>query len=97
MTFILVYHGSGKPLPADQRMENRRLWDEWNSFLNEDYGIRTASGKVLHPDSVEDYKGSCRGASIIEAPSMDHALELARKCPILLYGGYVEILEEFQR
>lgn len=96
MTYILIYRAGNNPLTAEQKKENRQEWESWNAFLKENYGIRTSGGKVVSADSVEDYKGNFKGASIIEANSLDEAVEIAKKSPTVRYGGTVEVLEEFQ-
>ena len=95
MTYILIYRAGSIPLSEDQKKANRQVWDVWNTFLKETYGIRTSGGKSISSDKVEDYKGNFKGASIIEANSLTDAVEIAKKCPILAYGGKVEVLEEY--
>ena len=97
MTYIFIYRAGNTPLTEEQKKENRQVWDTWNTYLKETYGIRASSGKVVSTDKVEEYKGNFKGASIIEANSLDEAVEIAKKSPIIKYGGTVEVLEEFKR
>lgn len=96
MTYIFVYRAGPVPLSQDTQRESRDAWRAWNEFLNETYGIRTARGKTVSGDGVTDYQGNFKGASIIEAGSLDEAVEIARKSPTVRYGGTVEVFEEFQ-
>jgi hypothetical protein len=97
MTYIFIYRAGNMPLTEEQKKENRQVWDRWNAYLNENYGIRTWGGKIVSSESIEDYKGNIKGASIIEANSIEEAVEIAKKSPTVKYGGTVEVLEEFQR
>jgi hypothetical protein len=96
-SFIFIYRAGPDPVPADRVAENREAWREWNIALNEDYGIRTAGGKLVTPDGVRDYEGDVRGASMVEFESMDAALAVAKRSPNLAFGGTVEVLGEFVR
>lgn len=95
MTYIFLYRAHKIVLTEEQQKKNRQEWDSWNTYLKEAYGIRTAKGKVVSSEVVVDYKGNFKGASIIEAASLNEAVEIAKKCPILKYRGEVEVLEEF--
>lgn len=97
MTYIFIYRTGNTPLTKEEKKENRQVWDTWNSYLKETYGIRTSGRKVVSADNVEDYKGNFKGASIIEVNSLDEAVEIAKKSPTVKYGGIVEVHEEFQR
>lgn len=97
MTFIFLYRTKNLLLTEEQKKESRKVWDTWNSYLRETYGIRTANGKVVSKESVMDYDGDFKGASIIEASTFEEAVELAKKSPTVKYGGTVEVFEEFTR
>lgn len=57
------------------------------------------SGKVVRADNViadgpyTEIKESIAGYSIIKAESIEEAAELAKDCPILAFGGNVEVRE----
>lgn len=97
MTYIFLYRTENLLLTEEQKKESRQVWDTWNDYLKETYGIRTAMGKVVTSDSVVDYNGNFKGASIIETKSLAEAVEIAKKSPTVKYGGTVEVFEEFQR
>src|SRR5664279_725544 len=96
-SYIFIYRAGSDPIPADRVAENREAWRAWSIALQEDYGIRTAGGKVVTQAGVEDYSGDVRGASMVEFDSLDGALEVAAKSPNLAFGGSVEVLEEHLR
>ncbi|THG34555.1 hypothetical protein E6C70_09920 [Glaciibacter flavus] len=96
-SFIFIYHAGPDPVPADRVAENRAAWQKWNAELHEDYGIRTAGGKVVTANSTRDADGGIRGASMVEFDSMEAAVETAKGSPNLAFGGSVEVLEEHAR
>jgi hypothetical protein len=95
-SFIYIYRAGPDPVPADRIAENRQAWRDWNLILKEDYGIRTATGRIVTPDGVSDYSGDVRGASMVEFESLDAAVEFAKQSPNLAFGGSVDVLGEYQ-
>ena len=76
---------------------NRHAWRQWNIDLKEKYGIHTAGGQVVAANGVDEYQGDLRRSSMVDAQSLDAALEIARQCPNIRYGGSVVVLEEYER
>jgi hypothetical protein len=79
-------------------------WGQWMAGLAEkghisDRGVPLArSGKTVtgRGRSVTDgpyaeAKDIVGGFMLVEAPDLDHAVELSRQCPILETGGVVEV------
>jgi len=99
MKYLFVYYSGDRPLAAEEHQKNREAWHSWNANLHETYGIRTAAGaKVVASDkSVSDYTGGLRGVSIIDADSLDEAVEKAKMSPSVQFGGHVEVFAEFER
>jgi hypothetical protein len=95
--FVLVYVG-GEP-PEDQRDENMKDWGTWIQELQDKkvYVAGDAFGwtkKVVESDgSVSDYSGKSSGYSVIEAGSMDEAIEVAKSGPVGKYGGSTEVFD----
>jgi YCII-related domain-containing protein len=96
-SFIFIYRAGSDPVPADRVAENRAAWQSWNAALGEDYGIRTAGGKVVTAEGVTDSDGVVRGASMVEFASLDDAVRGAQGAPNLAFGGSVEVLQELER
>jgi uncharacterized protein YciI len=96
-SFIFIYRAGPEPVPADRVAENRAAWRAWNEALGEDYGIRTAGGRLVTAGGVTDADGVVRGASMVEFDSLEAAVEVAKRSPNLAFGGSVEVLEELQR
>jgi hypothetical protein len=80
--FLLLY--KGPPTPPTATHEG---WPEWFGNVGGalvDIGSPMANGVVLHPDgSTSEDADPLRGYSLIEAESMDEALELVRDHPLL--------------
>lgn len=96
-SFIFIYRAGPEAIPAERMAENRAAWQAWNAALSEDYGIRTASGKVVSSSGVAESDGVVRGASMVEFETIDAAIEMAKGAPIIAFGGSVEVLEELHR
>jgi hypothetical protein len=93
-SFIFIYRAGAQPIPSDRVAENRAAWREWNEALHEDYGIRTAVGKLVTSTGAIDSDGVVRGASMVEFDSLDAAVDVAKRSPNLAFGGSVEVLGE---
>lgn len=97
-SYIIIYRAGLDPIPEDKIQENRQAWRTWSINLREKYGIHTSQGNTISSDgTVSDYAGNFRGASMIEAESLEAAVEIAKKAPNLPYGGSVDVLEESSR
>jgi hypothetical protein len=96
-SFIFIYRAGPDPLPAERVAENRAAWQAWNAALGEEYGIRTAGGRLVSADGVMDADGVVRGASMVEFDSLDEAVRVAQGAPNLAFGGTVEVLQELER
>jgi hypothetical protein len=96
-SFIFIYRAGPDPIPSERMAENRAAWQAWNSALAEDYGIRTATGKVVTSTGVTEADGIVRGASMVEFESIEAATAMAKGAPILAFGGSVEVLAELYR
>jgi hypothetical protein len=96
-SFIFIYRAGPNPIPNDRIAENRAAWLAWNEALHEEYGIRTAGGKLVTSAGASESDGVVRGASMVEFDSLGEAVEVAKGAPNLAFGGSVEVLEEFTR
>ncbi len=97
MRFLFVYQGGD--VPADRAEEVGKKWYEWLSEVGEKIGFRIAvgTGKSVSANGVDAHKGNYTGISIVEANSLEGAVEMAKGCPGLADGGTVEVFEEFAR
>jgi len=97
--FIFTYHGGTKPDTPEAGKEGMKKWKEWAAGLGASLinpGTPVGITKVLTKDGVSEVPSvhPIAGFSIIEAESMDAALELLKDCPhIHMMGGTLEISE----
>lgn len=97
--YLLTYHGGKKPATPEERDEGMAEWKAWAASLESafvDPGTPVGVTKVLGQKGVSG-SGSphpVMGFSILEADSMDHALDMLKDCPHLKYNdGTIEVSE----
>jgi len=106
--FLLVFRSDLSNVPERSPEEMQAITKRWMDWIGSiaaqnklgDRGNRLfPAGKVLRPDNVvtdgpyTEIKESVGGYSIIKADSLEEAMGLAKGCPILSFGGTVEIRE----
>ena len=106
--FLLVFRNDEKGLPqgSPEEMQARmKKWMDWmGNFAAQnkliDRGNRLhADGKIVNPGNVItdgpyiEVKELIGGYTLIRAESLDEAAEMAKNCPILEFGGNVEVRE----
>jgi hypothetical protein len=90
-SYLFVYRAAQEYQPDPEAMS---AWQSWFSDISDNivdignpvYGNRRALGH----DGCETL---IRGYSVVSAPDVDVAAELAQGCPLLQRGGGVEIAE----
>ncbi len=98
--FLLTYHGEGG-MPETKEEQDRIMgaWSAWFGTLGGavvDGGNPVSAAKAISPDgSVMDATSAPTGYSIIQADSLDAAVELAKSCPVLAAGQVVLVSETF--
>lgn len=106
--FLLVFRTDYSNMPQRTAEEAQAITLRWMDWIKSiasqnklvDRGNRlNNSGRVLKPDDVvvngpyTDIKESIGGYTLIRAESYDEATALSKTCPILSFGGSVEIRE----
>ncbi|ETX00178.1 MAG: hypothetical protein ETSY2_39580 [Candidatus Entotheonella gemina] len=97
--FVLAYHGGGMPETEAEQAEVMAAWGAWFGGLGEavlDGGNPIAMTKTVASNgSVSDGGGvnPLSGYSLVQADSIDAAVEMAKGCPILASGGSVEVCQ----
>jgi hypothetical protein len=102
--FIFLLRTSTAPLPPEQIEERTQKWRAlitdlsekgflvaWQVFENKGVKITGPERTVVQHHPVIEYGESVGGAVTIEAASLDEAIELSKRCPVLDYGGSVEV------
>ena len=102
--YVLAYHSNsggpgGMPESEEEMAEVMKAWEGWFGTLGPnlvDGGNPIAFAKTINSDgSVSDGGGSnpLTGYSLIQADSIDAAIDLAKGCPVLQSDGNVEVAE----
>ncbi len=95
--FVFAYHGGKKPENAEEGAKNMAKWEAWIGGLGDavvNPGTPLGMSKTVSSGGVTDDGGSnpLSGFSIVNADSMDAALEMAKGCPFLEFGT-IEVAE----
>lgn len=104
--FLLVFRSDLSNVPQRSPEEMQALTKRWMDWVGGiaaqnklgDRGNRLMpEGKVVRPDNVvtdgpyTEIKESIGGYTLIKADSLEEAIGLAKGCPILSFGGNVEV------
>jgi len=99
--FIFIYHGGSTPQDPDEQQKVMAAWEGWLGGLGEaivDMGNPLGPSSTVHSSNVADDGGSnpASGYSLVQAGSIDQAIEMAKGCPILADNGSVEVAEAME-
>jgi hypothetical protein len=95
--FVFAYHGGRKPESPEEGAELMARWKAWLDGLGDavvNPGTPLGMSKTVSSSGVSDDGGSnpLAGFSIVNADSMDAALEMAKACPFVEMGT-IEVAE----
>lgn len=107
--YILFLRGTNEQLDGYSAEELQQLfekYDEWvDSFKNKDqlrtaqklidgvrHEVRVEDGKVVDGPFAET-KETIGGFFVVECATLKEAAEIAKRCPVLIHGGSVELRE----
>ena len=98
--FLLTYHGGHMPESPEEGAKVTAAWTSWFTELGGalvDGGNPVSSVKTIHANgSVTDGSSHpASGYSVIKADTLDHAVKLAKGCPVLAGGASLEVSETF--
>jgi hypothetical protein len=99
---LLAYHGGGMAETEEEQARVMAAWSTWYEDLGAsivDGGNPVGRAETVSSDgSVTDGGGPnpVTGYTIVQADSMERAVELAKGCPVLESGGSVEVGEIVQ-
>jgi hypothetical protein len=96
--YVLVYHGGGgMEATPEEQAKTMQVWTDWFGRLGGalvDGGNPATRTRRIGPDgSVSEDSGGPSGYSIIQADSIDQAVQLAKGSPVLTAGGSVQVVE----
>jgi len=95
--YVLAYHGGGASADSDRAAQQRNAFTDWIHELGNavvDPGTPLSHSKTVSSGGVFDTAESNRlsGFSVIQATSIEEAIEFARDCPFLQIGT-IELAE----
>ena len=97
--YLIVYFGGNPPETPEEGQKHFADYKQWLQSLGDSVVSAANPIKDTHtikPDgqSLEGGNSQMSGYTIIQADSMDKALELAASCPFLSIGGHLEVSEK---
>lgn len=97
LNYVFTYYGEPKFARPEEGAKYMARWRAWVGGLGDalvNPGTPLGKSKIVSSGGVSDGAGSKRltGFSIVEADSMDAALEMAKRCPHLEHGT-IEVAE----
>jgi hypothetical protein len=96
--FVLAYRGGAVAAGDAAMAAAMRQWEEWFASLGDavvDWGSPFGPSATVAADGGVAGSGTSAltGYSIITAGSLDEATGAAKRCPVLVAGGSVEVYE----
>jgi hypothetical protein len=105
--FVLIFRNSRdneKQLSPQQMQDILNSWMNWvedisaqNKLADKGNGLNLTNAKVVKPNGIvtdgpyKEIKEFINGYLILMASTVDEAVEVAKRCPILSAGGNVEV------
>lgn len=95
--YIFAYHGGKMPESEEEGARVMQAWNDWFTDLGAaiaDGGAPVGSSKTVSSSGVADGGGAnpLSGYTLVNADSIEAAVEMAKGCPILDHGT-VEVAE----
>ena len=95
--YMFTFHTNKDPITPDEK----KLWDrfgEWlvlQDFAGGNFQVVINTTRIINKEHMvtEGNKSGFHGYTIIQADSIDAAVFLAKECPILELGGFIEVSE----
>lgn len=96
--FLLIYHGKPDIQSPEDGAKHMTAWKAWSASLGDavvDPGLPVGPSKTITPNGVVDNGGAnpVSGMTVLQAETMQQAVDLARECPHLSGTGTIEIAE----
>jgi hypothetical protein len=100
--FVLLYSGGSMPESQAEQAAVMKAWEAWfgglGSAIVDGGNPFTPKAKRIASDGTvsEGAVGTmASGYSILKADSLDEAVEMARRCPVLQGGAQISVYETF--
>jgi len=99
--YLLAFHGGGMPESEEERGKVMAAWGAWfeaSGGAIKDPGNPVGQTRTVAPDGSVSSGGGANpvsGYTLVEADSMDRAVQIAKACPVLMGGASSEVAETF--
>lgn len=99
--FALAYYGGSRPATKEEGQSHMKNWMGWLAGLGGavvDSGMYFGPSKHVTTEGVKDGPSGAplNGITILQAESMEAALEMTRACPHLGLGGTIDVAPVMQ-
>ncbi len=96
--FVFAYHGGHQFKTQEEGAAHMVKWQAWSAGLGDavvDPGMPFSGSKTVSAGGVADDGGAnpLSGITIIQAETMEEALEMAKSCPHVNIGGTIEVAQ----
>jgi len=96
--YILAFHGGNKPESQEEGAKQMEKYQAWLKGLGDaavEPGMPLGMSKVVSSNGIKDSDkaNSCSGLQMLNADSMEAAIEFAKSCPFLAMNGTIEVTE----
>ncbi len=94
--FMIAYHGGNQPSSKEEGMAQMSKWKAWVEGLGETIvnpGTPLPESKIVTSSRVVDDNdpNSRKGFAVVNAESMEAAIEIAKSDPFLENGGTIRV------
>ena len=94
--YMIAYHGGKQPTSKEEGMVQMQKWKEWVASLGDaviNPGTPLMQSQLVTSNNVskDEDANSMKGFAIIEADSMEVALEIAKSDPFLETEGTIRL------
>ncbi len=99
--YLLLFHGGSMPESEEEGKAVMAAWGTWFGTLGAavaDPGNPSSAARTVNANGSVSSNGapSASGYTILEADSLDAAVEMTKSCPVLAGGASVEVVETFE-
>lgn len=96
--FVFAYHGAPQFETKEAGMAHMVKWQAWSASLGDamvDPGMPVGASKTVSAEGIADDGGSnpLSGVTIVQADTMEEALDMAKSCPHVELGGTIEVAQ----
>jgi YCII-related domain-containing protein len=96
--FMIAYYGGNQPSSQEEGMAQMGKWKAWVEGLGDKVinpGTPLPDSKIVTSNSVKDDHdpNAMKGFAVVEAESIEAAVEIAQSDPFLENGGTIRVSE----